>query len=281
MNPDINTMLQGDALQQLWLQVQSILTTFGIKLLVAILVLFIGLRIAKLIQKATRRALRKAEVDETLISFAVNLTYFGVLVFVFIIVLGQLGIQTTAIVAALTSGFLAIGLALQGSLSNFAAGVLLVMFRPFRVGDYIEGAGTGGVVEDIQIFTTILTSPDNKMVVIPNASLTGGNIINYSAKPIRRLDLIFGVSYSDDLSKVRQVITEVLEAEERVLAEPAYTIGLLSLGDSSVNFAVRPYVKTSDYWPAHFALQEAMKRRFDAEGINIPFPQRDVHIYNN
>ncbi|MCW6038565.1 mechanosensitive ion channel [Spirulina subsalsa FACHB-351] len=281
MNPDINTMLQGDALQQLWLQVQSVLTTFGIKLLVAIIVLFIGLRIAKIIQKATRRALRKAEVDETLISFAVNLTYFGALVFVFIIVLGQLGIQTTAIIAALTSGFLAVGLALQGSLSNFAAGVLLVMFRPFRVGDYIEGAGTGGVVEDIQIFTTILTTPDNKSVVIPNASLTGGNIINYSAKPIRRLDMVFGVSYSDDLSKVKQAITEVLEAEERVLAEPNYTIGLLELADSSVNFAVRPYVKTSDYWPTYFALQEAMKRRFDAEGINIPFPQRDVHIYNS
>jgi len=158
---------------------------------------------------------------------------------------------------------------------------MLVLFRPFKVGDYIEGGGTAGIVEEIHIFNTILRSADNKQIIVPNGHIISGNITNYSAKETRRIDLVIGVGYDADLKKVRAVLEDILGKEERVLPEPAVTIGLLELGDSSVNFAVRPWVKTADYWPTLFALQEAIKLRFDAEGISIPFPQRDVHIYNS
>jgi small conductance mechanosensitive channel len=176
---------------------------------------------------------------------------------------------------------LAIGLALQGSLANFAAGVLMIIFRPFRSGDFIEAAGVAGVVEEIQLFTTTMRTPDNKTIIIPNAQVTSGTITNFSARDTRRLDLVFGVSYSEDLDKVKRVINEVLAAEPRLLDEPAPLVGLLKLGDSSVDFAVRPWVNKSDYWPVFFDLQEAMKKRFDQEGISIPFPQRDVHLYRD
>lgn len=190
----------------------------------------------------------------------------------------QVGIQTTSIIAVLGAAGLAIGLALQGSLSNFAAGVLMLIFRPFRAGDYVECAGTAGVVEEVQIFSTRLRTPDNKLVIVPNGAVYSGNVVNYSANDTRRLDLVFGVSYADDLDHVKRVMRAVLDAEPRLLADPAPTIGLLELADSSVNFAVRPWVRTGDYWPVYFDLMEAMKKRFDAEGITIPFPQRDVHF---
>jgi small conductance mechanosensitive channel len=241
-------------------------------------VVVVGRIVAKLIQKAIRAMMEKSKVEHALISFACSLAYIGMMAFIIIASLGILDIPVASFVAVIGAAGLAIGLALQGSLSNFAAGVLMLIFKPFKVGDFVEGGGTAGVVEEIEIFTTQLKTPDNKKIIVPNAQMTGGSIINYTAKDSRRLDLVFGVSYSDDLDKVRNTINDVLAGESRILQDPAPTVGILELADSSVNVAVRPWVKTAEYWDVFFALQEAMKKRFDAEGISIPFPQRDVHL---
>jgi small conductance mechanosensitive channel len=221
----------------------------------------------------------KAEVDDTLISFVGNLTYIALLVFVIIAAINQLGIQTTSFIAVIGAAGLAIGLALQGSLANFAAGVLMIIFRPFKVGDFVEAAGVAGVVEAVQIFTTQLKTPDNKTIIIPNASVTGGSITNFSAKDTRRVDMVIGVGYGDDLKKVREILEDILAKDDRILKDPEPTIGVLELADNSVNFAVRPWVKTGDYWGVYFDVTETVKRRFDEEGISIPYPQRDVHLY--
>jgi small conductance mechanosensitive channel len=192
--------------------------------------------------------------------------------------LGQLGIQTTSFIAILGAAGLAIGLALQGSLSNFAAGFLMIIFRPFKVGDFIEGAGVAGVVEEIQIFTTKLKTGDNKIIIVPNAKLSGDNITNYSAQETRRVDMTVGVAYSADLSKVREVLLDIISKDTRILAEPAPLVAVAELADSSVNFVVRVWTKTGDYWGVKFDATETIKNRFDAEGIGIPFPQRDIHI---
>ena len=223
----------------------------------------------------------KSNVDETLVSFVGNLTYVALLTFVVIAAINQLGIQTTSFIAVIGAAGLAIGLALQGSLANFAAGVLLIIFRPFKAGDFIDGAGVAGTVEEIQIFTTHLKTPDNKSIIVPNAKLTGDNITNFSAKDTRRVDMTFGVGYSDDLQKVRQILEDILSKDGRVLQDPAPTIGVLELADNSVNFACRPWVKTEDYWGAYFDITETVKKRFDAEGVSIPYPQRDVHVYDH
>ena len=195
--------------------------------------------------------------------------------------MNQLGIQTTSFVALLGAAGLAIGLALQGSLSNFAAGFLMILFRPFKVGDYIEAAGTAGTVEEIQIFTTALRTPDNKLVIVPNAKLTADNIVNWSAKGTRRVDMVFGIGYGDDIDRARSVIREIIEADPRVLKDPAPLVALWQLGESSVDFVARPWVKSADYWSVWFDTTEKVKKAFDAEGISIPFPQRDVHVYQH
>jgi small conductance mechanosensitive channel len=214
-----------------------------------------------------------------LTGFVRNLTYMGLLTFVILAAVGQLGVQTTSFIAVLGAAGFAVGLALQGSLGNFASGVLIMIFRPFKSGDFVEAGGTMGIVEAIQIFTTTLRTGDNKTIIVPNGQITSGTITNYSAKDTRRVDLVIGVSYGDDLDKVRRVIEEVIAAEGRVLSEPEPTIGVLELADSSVNFAVRPWVKSSDYWPVYFGLMESFKKRFDQEGISIPFPQQDVYLH--
>ena len=252
---------------------------FGLKLIAAIVVFFVGKWLARKISNLLRRGMERAETDPTLIGFVGNITYFGLLTMVVIAAVGQLGVQTTSFIAVLGAAGLAVGLALQGSLANFAAGVLMIIFRPFKAGDYIDAAGTAGSVEEVQLFTTTLKTPDNKTVIIPNAQVTAGTITNYSARDTRRLDLVFGVGYGDDLDKVKRVILEVLGAEERLLKDPEPLVGVLNLGESSVDFAVRPWVNSSDYWPVFFDLQEKMKKRFDEEGISIPFPQRDVHVF--
>ena len=252
---------------------------FGLQIIAAIFVFVIGRWLAHRIANLLERGLVKAKTDPALVSFFRNIVYFGLLVMVIIAAVGQVGVQTTSFIAVLGAAGLAVGLALQGSLANFAAGVLMIIFRPFKAGDFVEAAGTAGVVEGIQLFTTTLRTPDNKTIIIPNAQVTNGTITNYSARDTRRLDLVFGVSYADDLDQVKRVIREVLAEEQRLLDEPEPLIGLLSLGDSSVDFAVRPWVRSSDYWPVFFDLQEAMKKRFDKEGISIPFPQRDVHLF--
>jgi small conductance mechanosensitive channel len=254
-------------------------TFYGLKIVAAIIVFVVGRWVAKVLRNLVESMMTRAKVDKTLVRFVGNLTYIALIAIVIIAALNQLGIQTTSFIAIIGAAGLAVGLALQGSLANFAAGVLMIIFRPFKVGDYVEGGGTAGTVETIGIFTTHLISPDNKEIIVPNAKMTGDNIVNYSAKDTRRLDLIFGVSYSDDLQKVKDVLLDILKSDNRILQDPAPTIGVLELGDSSVNFAVRPWVKGSDYWPLFFDLKEKIKERFDAESISIPFPQQDVHLY--
>jgi small conductance mechanosensitive channel len=206
--------------------------------------------------------------------------YFILLLFIIIAALGHLGVQTASLVALLGAAGLAVGLALQGSLANFAAGILLIIFRPFKVEDLIEAAGVTGIVEKIEIFTTQLKTLDNKTIIIPNAKLTADNIINYTKKEIRRVDLVIGVSYEDNIDKVREVVTGVLNADERILDDPSPKVAVYEMADSSVNFVVRPWVKTADYWDVYFSVMENIKKGFDAQGITIPFPQRDVHLYS-
>ena len=262
-------------------RLQELVAFYGLKIVAAIVIFIVGRWVAKAVRRLAVKMMTKANLEETLISFVGNLTYVALLVFVIIAALNQLGVQTTSFIAIIGAAGLAVGLALQGSLANFAAGVLMIIFRPFKVGDYVEAAGVAGVVEEIEIFTTQLRTPDNKTIIIPNAGITGGNITNYSAKDTRRVDMVIGVGYGDDLKKVREILEDVLAKDDRVLDDPAPTIGVLELGDSSVNFAVRPWVKTADYWGAYFGLTETVKRRFDQEGIAIPFPQRDVHLYEH
>ena len=252
---------------------------YGLKIVAAVVLFIVGRWIAKLLRNLVERMMTKGKVDEALVKFVGNITYIALIVIVVIAALNQLGIQTTSFIAIIGAAGLAIGLALQGSLANFAAGVLMIIFRPFKVGDYVEGAGAAGTVEEISIFTTVLKSPDNKIIIVPNAKITGDNIVNYSAKDSRRLDLVIGVSYSDDLQKVKEVLYDILKNDDRILKDPAPTVGVLELADSSVNFAVRPWVRTGDYWTLFFDLKEKIKERFDAESISIPFPQQDVHLY--
>ncbi len=203
------------------------------------------------------------------------------MVVVVIAAVGALGVQTTSFIAILGAAGLAVGLALQGSLSNFASGVLIIIFRPYKVGDWIEGAGISGAVVDVQILTTILKTGDNKQIIVPNSQIMDSIITNYSANDTRRVDMVVGVSYADDVDKVRAALEDLITAEERILDDPAPTIAVSELADSSVNFVVRPWVKTADYWGVKFDLTEAIKKRFDQDGISIPFPQRDVHLYKH
>jgi small conductance mechanosensitive channel len=223
----------------------------------------------------------KGKTDPMIIGFVGSIVYVGLMVFVVLAALGQVGIQTTSFIAILGAAGLAIGLALQGSLANFAAGFLLIMFRPFKVGDFIEGAGISGAVESIQIFTTTLKTPDNKMVIVPNAKLMNDNITNYSAKETRRVDLVVGVSYDADLAQVKQVLTDIANKDERVKSDPAPLIAVSELGDSSVNLVMRMWTNTADYWGVYFDSTEAVKLRLDEAGIGIPYPQRDVHMYEH
>lgn len=256
------------------------LMIYGPKVLSAIAIFIVGRWGCKIISQTVKRVLKKSKVDDLLISFVGSITYMGLLVFVIIASLNQLGVQTTSFVAIIGAAGLAIGLALQGALSNFAAGVLMIIFRPFKSGDYIEGGGVSGVVGQIQIFTTELLTPDNKLVIVPNANMMSGNITNYSANKTRRVDLVIGVGYGDDLSKVKQVLQHVIDNEPRVLKSPQATIAVSELADNSVNLVVRPWVKTADYWDIYFHLTETIKVRFDEENISIPYPQRDVHMIN-
>lgn len=264
-----------DLLKKMW----ELLATFGLNIVAAIAILIIGRWVAGFIRKVIKKLMTKRKVEQTLVSFAASLVYIGLMAFVIIAALSKLGVETTSLIAIIGAAGLAIGFALQGGLSNFAAGVLLMIFRPFKVGDFIDGGGVAGIVEEIEIFTTLLRTPDNKSIIVPNSKITGDNITNFTARDSRRLDLVFGVGYGDDLDKVKKTIEKVLSEEDRILDDPPTTIGILELADSSVNFAVRPWVKTSEYWDVYFNLNEQMKKRFDKEKIRIPFPQQDVHIF--
>ena len=251
-----------------------------LNLLAAAAIFIIGRWVARLIAGLVTKMMNKAKVDPALSKFVKSLLYNIILVFVIIAALGRLGVQTGSFIAIIGAAGLAVGLALGGTLSNFASGVLLIIFKPFTVGDFIEAGGAMGSVKEIQIFNTILSSPDNKKVIIPNAQVTGGNIVNYSANGTRRVDLVIGVSYEDDLKKARQVIESVLKVDSRILPDPAYTVAVSELGDSSVNFVVRPWVNSDDYWAVYFDLTEKIKVTLEENGLSIPFPQRDVHLFN-
>jgi small conductance mechanosensitive channel len=269
---DVNQILE---------RVWELVTIYGLKVIAAIAIFVIGRWVAKAVASMIRKMMRNAEVDQTLRRFVANMAYIALLAFVVLAALGQLGIQTTSFIAILGAAGLAVGLALQGSLSNFAAGFLMILFRPIRVGDFIEGAGTAGTVEEIAIFTTTLVTPDNKTVIIPNAALTGGNIVNWTVKGTRRVDMVMGIGYTDDIDKAKQIMADILAKDPRVLKDPAPAIAVSELADSSVNFVVRPWVKASDYWGVYNDTHEAVKKAFDAQGISIPFPQRDVHVYQH
>jgi small conductance mechanosensitive channel len=260
---------------------KNYLALYGLKVIAAIVVFVLGRWAAKIVRGVIRKVLTRASVDPTIISFAVNLSYFIVLTFVVLAALGQLGIQTTSFIAIIGAAGLAVALSLQSSLSNFAAGFLMIIFKPFKKGDFIEGAGVTGTVEEIQIFTTRLKTPDNKLIIVPNGSLISGNITNFSTTGTRRVDMVFGIGYSDDIDRAKELISEIICKDARILKDPPCFIGLFELADSSVNFAVRPWVNSSDYFNVLCDTNESIKKRFDAEGISFPFPSRDVHIIND
>lgn len=254
---------------------------WGLRVIAALLIFFIGRWVAKVLTRTTRRLMQSRQLDAALVSFVSSLLYALLLIFVILAAVAKLGIQTTSLVAVLGAAGLAVGLALQGSLSNFAAGVLIILFRPFRIGDFIEAGGTAGIVDEIGILFTEMRTPDNKKIVAPNSTIMAGVITNVTANDTRRCDMTFGVSYSDDLGKVRSILQEMIAADPRVLPEPAPQIVIAELGASSVNFAVRPWLKKDDFWDFFFEMQLAVKQRFDREGISIPFPQQDVHLIHH
>ncbi|MBT8378959.1 MAG: mechanosensitive ion channel [Ignavibacteria bacterium] len=249
-------------------------------LILAIIVLVVGLFIIKLIVKATNRAMERSEVDISLRKFLSRL--FGILlkVLLLISVASMVGIATTSFVAILGAAGLAVGLALQGGLANFAGGVIILIFKPFKVGDFIDAQSHAGTVSEITIFTTFLKTPDNKTVIIPNGALSNGSMVNFSTEPRRRVDMDFGIGYNDDIKKAKDVLKSMVDSDTRVLKDPAPQIVVGELADSSVNFKVRAWCEASDYWGIYFDMQEKVKQNFDKEGISIPFPQRDVHVYN-
>jgi small conductance mechanosensitive channel len=257
---------------------QGLLIEYGVNIVAAILTLVIGLYLARLISKTCHKIMSKRNLDSTIVEFVAHMIRYIIIAFVVIAALSRIGIQTTSFIALLGAAGLAVGLALQGSLSNFASGVLIIALRPFKAGEYIEAAGTAGVVDSVQIFATTLTTPDNKVVVVPNSAILDGNIVNYSRMPNRRIDLLIGVSYAADLAKTKAVLESVVKANAGVLAEPAPQVAVAELGDSSVNLVVRPWVKSADYWTIRFELMEAIKNGLDEAGIEIPFPQMDVHL---
>ena len=263
-----------------WTLIQTTGVDLGINLVTALVIFFVGKWIVGMVVKGMMKAMQKGDLDITLRRFISNLARTLLMLFVIIAAINALGVQTASLIALVGAAGLAVGLALQGSLANFAAGVLIVLFRPYKVGDWIEGGGVSGSVEEVQILTTVLKTGDNKRVIIPNSQIMGTTITNYSANDTRRVDLVVGVSYSDDLDKVRKELQDLVNADERILKDPAVTIAVSELADSSVNFVLRPWVNTADYWAVYFDLTERVKKRFDEVGISIPFPQRDVHVHN-
>ncbi|MCW9013884.1 MAG: mechanosensitive ion channel [Gammaproteobacteria bacterium] len=254
---------------------------YGLNIVFAILIYIVGKGVAKIIKGTVVKLMTRAKVDPLLVTFTSNLAYAGLIVFVVIAALGQLGIQTTSFIAILGAAGLAVGLALQGSLSNFAAGVLMIIFRPFKVGDFIEAGGVAGIVEEIDIFTTQIRTGDNKTIYVPNGKVMGDSVVNYSTKDTRRIDLVVGIGYESDIKKAKAILEDIAASDERILKDPAVTIGIVELADSSVNFAYRPWVNTADYWAVYFDLNETIKLRFDEASISIPYPQRDVHLFKH
>jgi small conductance mechanosensitive channel len=263
-----------------WLEVAGTYALeYGPRVLQALVVLVLGWIAANFARGIVRRVLTRADTAPVLVGFLSSLTQLVLKAFVVVAAIARLGVETASFVAVLGAGAFAVGLALQGSLSNFAAGVMLMIFRPFKVGDYIEAGGTAGTVEEVGVFAATLKTGDNKRIIVSNASITGGNITNFSANPTRRVDMVFGIGYDDDIAEARRIIAGILEADGRVMAEPAPLIAVGELAESSVNLQVRPWVATGDYWGVYRDTQEAVKLAFDAAGISIPCPQREVRVH--
>lgn len=265
--------------QSLLEQAVTLVSIHGLNLLIAIGIFFVGRMIADKIAGLARTLMLKAKVDDTLRSFLRNVIYYALLAAVVVMALGQAGLNVTSFLAVLGAAGLAVGLALKDSLSNFAAGVMLIMLKFFKRGDWVSVAGESGTVQTVSIFNTILTTADNRMVIVPNSAILSGTIVNVTANDTRRVDLVMGIGYGDDLLKAKELLMKILTDDPRVLAEPAPQVEVLELAESSVNFVVRPWVRTPDYWGVYFGITEKVKLVFDREGISIPFPQRDVHVY--
>ena len=275
MNNDITKNL--DSVLQ---QAPDMLLTYGVKIVLAIVIYIIGKWLVKIVSNMLEKTMNARGVDPTIGKFTKNITYYVLLVVVIISALGQLGIQTASFVAIVGAAGLAIGFALQGSLANFASGVLLILFRPFKVGDFIEAGGATGVVNEISIFSTIIKTGDNKTIIVSNSAIMGGNIINYSTENERRVDITVGVSYDADLASVKSELQAIADEESRIIRDKGITIAVAEFADSSVNFVFRVWVKTEEYWPVFFDLNEKIKIRFDEKSIGIPYPQMDVHVVN-
>ncbi|KJZ17075.1 MULTISPECIES: mechanosensitive ion channel domain-containing protein [Halomonas] len=254
---------------------------FLINLVAAAAIFIIGRWVAKAVHRVVVKGMQRADVEPLLVKFLGNILYALLLTFVILAAISRIGIQTASLIAVIGAAGLAVGLALQGSLANFAAGVMVIIFRPYRIGDYVEAGGVSGTVEDVQIISTELSTPDNRKIIVPNGQMMSGAVVNYSAHATRRVDLTVGVGYDDDIDTVRRVLESVVADDPRVLSEPAPNIRMNAMGDSSITWIVRPWVQASDYWDVYWEMTEEIKRRFDREGISIPFPQRDVHLYHH
>ncbi|VAX36959.1 Potassium efflux system KefA protein / Small-conductance mechanosensitive channel [hydrothermal vent metagenome] len=253
---------------------------FLLNLVAAIVIYMIGKWLAGVIANLIGKLMKKGNVDEALTKFATSIIRVIILLFAIIAAVGKLGVQTTSFIAIIGAAGLAIGMALQGTLANFAAGVMIILFKPFKIGDFIEGGGIMGTVKEIRIFNTILATPDNRKIILPNAKVSGDTITNFSDIGERRIDLVFGVSYNDDLKKAKDILQKVVAADSRILKNPAVTIAVSELGDSCVSIVCRPWVKPADYWGVNFDLLEKGKVALEAGGCSIPYPQRDVHLFN-
>ncbi|MFH1913366.1 MAG: mechanosensitive ion channel domain-containing protein [Pseudomonadota bacterium] len=266
-------------IQSLLEQAVTLVSIHGLNLLIALIIFFVGRAIANKIAALARAMMIKARVDDTLRSFLRNIIYYALLAAVTIMAIGQAGLNVTSFLAVLGAAGLAVGLALKDSLSNFAAGVMLIMLKFFKRGDWVTVAGESGTVMSVNLFNTILTTADNRVVIVPNSAILSGTIVNVTANETRRVDLVMGIGYGDDLLKAKELLRKIVTEDPRVLPAPVPVVEVFELGESSVNFVVRPWVKTSDYWATYFAITEKVKLVFDQEGISIPFPQRDVHVY--
>ncbi|OSX86201.1 mechanosensitive ion channel protein MscS [Serratia marcescens] len=258
---------------------QDLLIQYAVNIVAAIVILIIGSIVARVVGNALNRVMKLRGIDATVADFLSAIVRYGVLAFTFIAVLGRVGVQTTSVIAVLGAAGLAVGLALQGSLSNFAAGVLLVIFRPLRVGEYVDLGGVAGTVDQVQIFSTSLRTADNKTIVVPNGKIIAGNIINYSREPNRRVDIVVGVAYNADIDVVKKVLGDVIAADKRIMHAKGVTVCLNEMAPSSLNFVTRSWTTNAEYWNVYFDLMENFKRALDANNIGIPFPQMDVHLY--
>lgn len=271
----MNNFLDGINTEQL---LSDYAIPWSINIVMTLVIFFIGRLVVKIIVSLSKKLMKRASMDETLIKFISSIVQGLLMLFVIVAAIDQLGVDTTSLIALVGAAGLAVGLALQGSLQNFAAGVMIILLRPFKSGDFIEAAGTSGTVEQVSIFSTTLKTPDNKVVIVPNGEIHSGTITNFSANKTRRVDMVFGIGYDDDIRKARESIQEILSSDERILKNPEPQIAVSELADSSVNFIVRPWVNSSDYWSVKFDTTEEIKLKFDELGISIPYPQMDVHL---